>query len=118
MIAKFCRKYFQNEERTTIICLNNTKQRQGEDLVDFVKKFRDLALDCYEEQDEQALVDICVNNIITEYGVYLENLSINRFSKLIEAARKTSASVKIASPSRGGWRAERKEVPQAFIAAE
>ena len=36
IVAKLCRKYFQNKERNTIINLNNNKQRQGEDLVDFV----------------------------------------------------------------------------------
>ena len=118
MVAKFCRKYFQNEERTTIIHLNNTKQRLSKDLVDFVKKFRDLAFDCYVEQDEQALVDICVNNIITEYRVHLENLSINQFSKLIKAARRTSALVKITPPNRGGWKTERREMPQALVAIE
>ena len=118
MVAKFCRKYFENEERTTIIYLKNTEQRHGEDLVDFWKKFWDLALDCYVEQGKQALVDICVTNIITEYWVHLEILSINKFSKLIEATRRTSVSVKITPPNRGRWRAERKEAPQVFMATE
>ena len=86
--------------------------------MDFVKKFRDLALDCYVEQDEYALVDIYVNNIITEYRVHLENLSINQFSKLIEAARRTSGSVKITSPNRRGWKDERTKAPQALVTIE
>ncbi|CAL8152937.1 unnamed protein product [Prunus armeniaca] len=34
--------------------------------MDFVSKFRDLALDCYDEKDEEALVEICISNIVAE----------------------------------------------------
>ena len=57
-----------------IIHLSNTKQRHDESVEEFIKRFRDFALDCYEEQDEQALVDICIDNIIADYRVHLENL--------------------------------------------
>ncbi|KAL6178758.1 hypothetical protein ACLB2K_050276 [Fragaria x ananassa] len=36
MAGKFCRKYFQHEERVTIAQLNNTRQQAGENLVEFV----------------------------------------------------------------------------------
>ncbi|CAL2240080.1 unnamed protein product [Prunus armeniaca] len=79
-----------HEERVTTTQLNNTRQKQGEDPVDFVRRFRDLALDCYDEKDEEALVKICINNIIADYRVYLENIGISQFSWLLEAVRKTS----------------------------
>ncbi|CAL9021331.1 unnamed protein product [Prunus brigantina] len=52
LASRFCKKYFQHEERVTTTQLNNTRQKQGEDPVDFVRRFRDLALDCYDEKDE------------------------------------------------------------------
>ncbi|EXC14795.1 hypothetical protein L484_009449 [Morus notabilis] len=64
MVSQFCRKYFQNEERITTITLSNTRHKPGEHLVDYVRRFRDLALDCYDGSGEGDLVEICINNII------------------------------------------------------
>ncbi|CAL9025934.1 unnamed protein product, partial [Prunus brigantina] len=97
-------------ERVTTTQLNNTCQKQGEDPVDFVRRFRDLALDCYDEKDEEALVEICISNIVADYRVYLENIGISQFSRLLEAVRKTSMSVKPAGQR--GWRSEKKESHQ------
>ncbi|CAL8119364.1 unnamed protein product [Prunus armeniaca] len=99
-----------HEERVTTTQLNNTRQKQGEDPVDFVRRFRDLVLDCYDEKDEEALVEICINNIIADYRVYLENIGISQFSWLLEAVRKTSMSVKLAGQR--SWRIEKKESHQ------
>ncbi|KAL6126261.1 hypothetical protein ACLB2K_074312 [Fragaria x ananassa] len=88
MADKFCRKYFQHEERVTIAQLNNTRQRAGENLVEFVRHFRDLALDYYDEKDEESLVEIGISNILLEYRVYLENIGITQFFRLIEAMRR------------------------------
>ncbi|CAL8993383.1 unnamed protein product [Prunus brigantina] len=52
---------------------------------DLASRFRDLALDCYDEMDEEALVEICINNIVANYRAYLENIGINQFSWLLEA---------------------------------
>ncbi|CAL8136202.1 unnamed protein product [Prunus armeniaca] len=73
-------------------------------------RFRDLALDCYDEKDEEALVEICISNIVADYRVYLENIGISQFSWLLEAVRKTSMSVK--PPGQRTWRNEKKEVHQ------
>ncbi|CAL2229206.1 unnamed protein product [Prunus armeniaca] len=75
--------------RVTTTQLNNTRQKQGEDPVDFVRRFRDLALDCYDEKDEEALVEICISNIVADYRVYLENIGISQFSRLLEAVLAT-----------------------------
>ncbi|CAL2270685.1 unnamed protein product [Prunus armeniaca] len=97
-------------ERVTTTQLNNTRQKHGEDPVDFVRRFRDLALDCYDEKDEEALVEICISNIVADYRVYLENIGISQFSRLLEAVRKTTMSVK---PKRQKtWRNEKKETHQ------
>ncbi|KAI5351067.1 hypothetical protein L3X38_003958 [Prunus dulcis] len=68
--------------------------KKGEDPVDFVHRFRDLALDCYDGTDEEALVEICISNIVADYKVYLKNIGISQFSRLVEVVRKTSMSVK------------------------
>ncbi|CAL8998748.1 unnamed protein product, partial [Prunus brigantina] len=99
-----------HEERVTTTQLNNTRQKQGEDPVDFVRRFRNLALDCYDEKDEEALVEICISNIVADYRVYLENIGISQFSRLLEAVRKTSMSVKPAGQR--SWRSEKKESHQ------
>ncbi|XP_021809299.1 uncharacterized protein LOC110752859 [Prunus avium] len=77
LASRFYRKYFQHEERVTTTQLNNTRQKPGENSMDFVRRFRDLALDCYDEKDEEALVEIFISNIVPEYRVYLENIGIN-----------------------------------------
>lgn len=76
MASKFCKKYFEHKERVTISQLNGTHQRSGENLVEFVRRFRDLALDCYDEKGEGTLVEICIGNIFPVYRVYLENVNI------------------------------------------
>ncbi|VVA18732.1 PREDICTED: retrotransposon, partial [Prunus dulcis] len=110
LAGRFCKKYFQHEERVTTTQLNNTRQKYGEDRVDFVRRFRDLALDCYDEKDEEALVEICISNIVADYRVYLENIGISQFSRLLEAVRKTSMSVK--PTGQRTWRNEKKEAHQ------
>ncbi|CAL8084694.1 unnamed protein product [Prunus armeniaca] len=50
-----------------------------EDPADFVRRFQNLALDCYDEKDEEALVEICISNIVVDYRVYLENIGIANF---------------------------------------
>ncbi|KAL6141772.1 hypothetical protein ACLB2K_060059 [Fragaria x ananassa] len=111
MADKFCRKYFQHEERVTIAQLNNTRQQAGENLVEFLRQFRDLALDCYDEKDEESLMEICIGNILPEYRVYLENIGITQFYRLIEAVRRTSMSVKTTT-SQGSWRSDKKDTSQ------
>ncbi|CAL2229479.1 unnamed protein product [Prunus armeniaca] len=110
LASRFCKKYFQHEERVTTTQLNNTRQKQGEDPVDFLRRFRDLALDCYDEKDEEALIEICISNIMADYRVYLENIGISQFSQLLEAVRKTSMSVK--PTAQRSWRSEKKEAHQ------
>lgn len=78
----------------------------------FVWRFWDLALDCYYKKDEEALVEICIGNIVPDYRVYLDNIGISQFSRLLEAVRKTNMSVKPAIQR--SWRNEEKETYQAL----
>ncbi|KAB2617367.1 hypothetical protein D8674_013236 [Pyrus ussuriensis x Pyrus communis] len=90
LAAKFCKKYFQHEERVMTTQLNNMRKKYGEDPMTFVKRFRDLAHNFYDENDKEALVEICSNDIVTDYKVYLENIGISQFSRFLEVVRKTS----------------------------
>ncbi|KAI5335485.1 hypothetical protein L3X38_025618 [Prunus dulcis] len=89
--------------------LNSTTlvKKHGENPVDFVRRFQDLALDCYDEKDEDALVKICISNIMADYKVYLENIGISQFSRLLEAVRKTSISIKLNGLE--AWKSEEEE---------
>ncbi|CAL9028756.1 unnamed protein product [Prunus brigantina] len=68
------------------------------------------ALDCYDEKEEEALVKICISNIVVDYRVYLENIGISQFSRLLEAVRKISMSVK--PTGKEAWRSEETEAHQ------
>ena len=77
MVDVFCTKYFHREETVTLVTLQATKQRNGENLIEYIKKFRDIALDCYDHCEERTLVEMCMTNMIREYRVVLENLEIS-----------------------------------------
>ena len=76
MVESFCLKYFHEEEKVTILTLHNTKQKSFEGLINFIRWFRDAALDCYGQFKEQELVEICIDNMSHEYWTHLENLDI------------------------------------------
>ena len=73
----FCIKYFRGEETITFATLQVTKQKNGEDLMEYIKRFRDIAPDCYDHCEERTLVEMCVTNMIREYMAVLENLEIS-----------------------------------------
>ena len=56
--------------------LQATKQRNSENLKEYIKRFRDIALDCYDHCEENTLVEMCIGKTIMEYRVVLENLEI------------------------------------------
>uniref|UniRef100_A0A2N9HMC5 RNase H type-1 domain-containing protein n=1 Tax=Fagus sylvatica TaxID=28930 RepID=A0A2N9HMC5_FAGSY len=94
MVALFCGKYFQVEEKITLVNLHTTKQASGEDLLHYIHCFRDISLDCYANYEESELVGVCIDNMLPEFRAHLENLDISRFAQLLQKARKTALSVK------------------------
>nr|XP_023914755.1 uncharacterized protein LOC112026305 [Quercus suber] len=94
MVDVFCTKYFHGEETVTLATMQATKQRNGEDLMEYIKRFRDIALDCYDHCEEKTLVEMCMTNMIREYRAVLENLEISQFAQLLQKARKTAQSLK------------------------
>ena len=90
MVDVFCTKYFHGEEIVTLTTLQVTKQRSGEDLMKYIKRFRDIALDCYDHCEERTLVEMCMTNMIWEFRAVLENLESSQFAQLLQKARKTA----------------------------
>ena len=54
---------------------------------------------CYDPVEEERLVDVCIVGMLYEYLPYLENLQIYSFTRLVEAIRRTSMSIR--KPSKG-----------------
>uniref|UniRef100_A0A2N9ER61 RNA-directed DNA polymerase n=1 Tax=Fagus sylvatica TaxID=28930 RepID=A0A2N9ER61_FAGSY len=94
MVELFCGKYFQVEEKITLVNLHTTKQTNREDLLRYIHRFRDISLDCYANYEEGKLVGVCIDNMLPEFRAHLENLDISRFAQLLQKARKTALSVK------------------------
>ena len=90
MVDVFCTKYFHEEETVMLATFQGAKQRSGEDLMEYIKRFRDEALDCYDHCKKKTLVEMCMGNMIMEYRVVLENLEISQFAHLLQKAKKTA----------------------------
>lgn len=67
MVEVFRSKYFHEEETVMFATLQGTKQRSREDLMEYIKWFRDTALDYYDHYKERKLVEMCMGNMIMEY---------------------------------------------------
>jgi hypothetical protein len=111
MVEIFCGKFFRVKERVTLHTLHSVKQEVGEGLLDFIKQFQNLALDCYVNHEERELIEICINNMLPNYQAHLENLDIAQFAQLLQKARKTAASRKPVERSR----ADKRSTPYAFV---
>uniref|UniRef100_A0A2N9HNA1 Uncharacterized protein n=1 Tax=Fagus sylvatica TaxID=28930 RepID=A0A2N9HNA1_FAGSY len=94
MVELFCGKYFQAEEKITLVNLHTTKQASEEDFLHYIHRFRDISLDCYANYEEGELVGVCIDNMLPESRAHLENLDVSRFAQLLQKARKTALSVK------------------------
>uniref|UniRef100_A0A2N9IY48 RNA-directed DNA polymerase n=1 Tax=Fagus sylvatica TaxID=28930 RepID=A0A2N9IY48_FAGSY len=70
MVELFCGKYFQAEEKITLVNLHTTKQANGEDLLRYIHRFRDISLDCYANYEED--LDSCSKRL--EKQRYQSNL--------------------------------------------
>ena len=64
MVEVFCSKYFHGEETVTLVTLQGIKQRNGKDLMEYIKRFRDITLDFHDRYEERTLVEMCMGNMI------------------------------------------------------
>ena len=74
MADMFCTKYFHREEIEMLATLQGTKQKNSKDLMEYIKRFKDIALNCYDHCEEKTLVEICMGNMNMEYRAIQENL--------------------------------------------
>ena len=112
------KKLFALEEKLTLSNLQHEKQRVSEGLLLYLRRFRDLSLLCCDPVEEERLVDDCIVGMLYEYRSYFY-LQISTFTRLIEAERRTSASIRklskgstsqAVSAPRQPWRKENKKV--------
>lgn len=68
--------------------------KEVKELIGYIKRFRDIALNCYDHCEEKKLVEMCMGNVIMEYRVFFENLKISQFAQLLQKARKMTQSVR------------------------
>ncbi|CAL5364327.1 unnamed protein product [Camellia sinensis] len=87
MVNKFHAKFFQVAEKVTTLTLCKGKQQEGEDILEYVKRFQDKAVDCHEAVEESYLVQICIERALNGYKMLLVNHKLPTFSTLIEASR-------------------------------
>ena len=76
MMERFFVKYHPGEDKITFQSFQRVRQRLGEDLVQFIKRFEDVSLDCYGDHEENELVETYISNILFDYRLNLENLCI------------------------------------------
>ena len=74
MATQFMKKFFTLDEKLTLLDLQQEKQKVSEGLLDYIHKFRDLSLICYDPAEEERFVDNCIAGMLYEYCHYLENL--------------------------------------------
>ena len=104
MVDVFCTTYFHGEETITLATLQAIKQRSDEDLMEYIKRFKDIAFDCYDHCEEKTLVEMCMGNMIMEYRAVSENLEISQFAQLLQKARKTAQSMRPSFNRPKEWR--------------
>ena len=68
--------------------------------MEYIKRLRDIAFNCYDHCEERTLVEICMTNIIREFRAVLENLEISQFAQLLQKAKKTAQSLRPSSDKR------------------
>ena len=88
------KKFFTLDEKLALSVMRQERQRIFEGLLDYIQRFKDLSLICYNLVEEERLVDICIVGMLYEYRLYLENLQILSFTRLVEASRRTSMSMR------------------------
>ena len=94
MVTQFMKTFFALEDKLTLSDLQQEKQRVSKRLLEYICRFRDLSLLCYDSVEEERLVDVCISGMLYEYRPYLENLQISSFTRLVKVSRRTSMFVR------------------------
>ena len=90
----------------TLATLQGTKQKNGEDLMEYIKRFRDIAINCYDHYEEKTLVELCKGNMIMEYRLSCKTWkshSLHSYCKKLERPL-NQLNLVLAIPRNGGPR--------------
>ena len=99
MTTEFMKKFFDLEEKLMLSDLQQEKHRVFEGLLEYIHKFRDLSLLCYDPVGEERPVYVCTSGMLYEYCPYLENLQISSFTRIVKVTKRKNMFV--GKPSKG-----------------
>ena len=89
MMEIFYAKYYPSEYKVIFQSLQMIKQRPREDPIQFIKRFKDVSLDCYGDHEENELMETYIFNMLFYYKLNLKNLCITQFADLLQRTRRT-----------------------------
>ncbi|XP_026399495.1 uncharacterized protein LOC113295372 [Papaver somniferum] len=88
MYSMFMGKFYSAKRKVTSIYLSRNGHMSGEEIGTYIARFRRTALDCHEDISEEALVEICVREMIQCFKGNLINFRFQTFVELEEAAER------------------------------
>ncbi|XP_026442471.1 uncharacterized protein LOC113342021 [Papaver somniferum] len=99
----FLGKFYSDKKKITTIDLSKSGQRIGEEVGKYISRFRRLTLDCHEEINEEALVEIYVQGMTPTFRGSLINFIFHTFVELEEAGERIADCIEEA-PTDSVWR--------------
>ena len=63
MATECCNKFMEVENTMHIMDLGRPKQRLGKSLISFIKRYKDMSLQCKETLPEPDHIYRCINNV-------------------------------------------------------
>ncbi|KAJ1427656.1 Retrotransposon gag domain [Sesbania bispinosa] len=94
LATEFCGKFLEEEGALHIMDLGRVKQRSGEGLITFIKRYRDRALQCKETLPEADLVYGCIKNIEDGSQIFLSLGGITTFAELMRRGADVAEAIK------------------------
>ena len=93
MVQKFCEKFSYAEERFTSLHLKRVVQCHDKDVLIYVKRFREKAIEIQDSVTEKQIAEICIEGMLLQYKMHVVNHKFEYFSSLSLAARNLSEIV-------------------------
>ncbi|KAJ1426539.1 Retrotransposon gag domain [Sesbania bispinosa] len=94
LVTEFCGKFLEEEGALHIMDLGRVKQKSGESLIAFIKRYRDRALQCKETLPEADLVNGCIKNIEDGSQIFLSLSGISTFAELMRRVADVTDALK------------------------
>ena len=92
-MGQFGGKFFTMESQINANDLYSLRQGSNEKLEEYVQRFREKTLECQDTISEKNMIRACMNGMLDEYRIYIENHDIKDFAELIYKARNTGELV-------------------------